>query len=358
MSSELPRIRTGLGREGPVFSGLTVHHVTRVNGFRLQSWCIIRLLHAPHLLHEITGRDKPQPPRSPLVVQGARRCSHVSEVLRVRKRMKWFVNVEERREQRQALPSILPAAKLFHHEPAINPCLCSPNTVSHRFFAAYTLHTPLSITFFQIGILEVCLTVRPMLTVNINITRVLVAPSRRKNKQKIQNSKLKPSKWGSVDIIVGGGGSSWQNDPFSSAFFCAHVALPRRPLPAHSPPTPRLATAPVSLALVLQRRVANLNSIGVQNLAAIEEELQTANCKKNTFPPLASSRAFTHAREVGTTMKPRSSLGLAFFVASALWSNEGSRQVVSAFHQPAFRNFRQKSQSSALMLPAPMRYVQ
>eukprot|EP00903_Cladosiphon_okamuranus_P010988 g10377.t1 len=54
-------------------------------------------------------------------------------------------------------------------------------------------------------------------------------------------------------------------------------------------------------------------------------------------------------------MKPRNSLGLVFLIASAPWSDGGSRQVVSGFHEPAaFTNFRQKSQSSVLLLPTPV----
>ena len=65
---------------------------------------------------------------------------------------------------------------------------------------------------------------------------------------------------------------------------------------------------------------------------------------------LTSSPFPPYAREIGKAMKPRSSLGLALFIASAPWNNGGSRQAVSGFHQPAaFRNFQQKSQSSILL---------
>lgn len=134
----------------------------------------------------------------------------------------------------------------------------------------------------------------------------------------------------------------------------AHT-LPGAPAPPFPPPPYASPPYYPGQSWCLQQGV--VHSTPVFKLAALEGAPGTSNFKQPFSLTLTSSPFPPYAREIGKAMKPRSSLGLALFIASAPWNNGGSRQAVSGFHQPAaFRNFQQKSQSS-ILLPTPTRYA-
>lgn len=85
-----------------------------------------------HLFHEVRGWDKPQPPRSPLGVQSARRCPHAFGVATIGSKWNCLLTLQND-SSGDELPSILRGTRAFTTTPRTSSCCASLSPhVSHR----------------------------------------------------------------------------------------------------------------------------------------------------------------------------------------------------------------------------------
>ena len=77
-----------------------------------------------HLFHEVRGWDKPQPPRSPLGVQSARRCPHAFGVATIGSKWNCLLTLQSD-SSGDELPSILRETRAFTTTPRTSYCACA-----------------------------------------------------------------------------------------------------------------------------------------------------------------------------------------------------------------------------------------